>query len=631
MILVCGWRGTRRSRGRERICMRCEWCRWEPHKRLWAIGLLLLFALALRIPYMEQPIRFDEATTYEDYVSQSLLDIWTTYNAPNNHIFHSLLARLATIETHYSEWRMRLPAFFAGLGVVVLIFLYGERLFGTFIGWLAGLICAGSANMILFSTIARGYSIIVFLTLLSFYAADQLVEKGKFQWRFIYVLSNIFGCFTIPIMVYPLFASALFLFIINFRKNRTSSLGNWAISFACMHASIVLGVSILYAPTIFKSGIHALFGNSFVSKIPFDEFIHEFPPSVFKTLDTWVDAIHPIIPTLGFVVYLLDFLNKKESSRKLLLIIGCLLLSGFIITGFKQVVPFSRVWVFAYPFFVICISLGLGKITKFIVIWSSSFLFQYLTAIAIPIFIFFLTLWNLNTNDPILSSSESGSAREVPNALNWLENEGYDPINLILSFNGRMPAHFYSNKKNMNVSLWPNLKETTWVFVMEEYGETQLGVLNRYGLVLTSDDDLRVVKRFGNSALYLLARGEAVSLLKALDSEDYFRLKSYTSNWYGEFSLVDSPAHILHQYHGVQYFAKDSLSGQKDLLWCFDYNLNEWLMLIPSHYPYFYLGSEKKPILWQNGTQYPKRIFYDVTSGRMLSESEMVREIRLRK
>src|SRR5271166_4004898 len=60
-----------------------------------ALAGLTFFAAALRIPLLTQPMRYDEAVTHLEYSSRPFYVALSFYSTPNNHVFHTLLVRLA--------------------------------------------------------------------------------------------------------------------------------------------------------------------------------------------------------------------------------------------------------------------------------------------------------------------------------------------------------------------------------------------------------------------------------------------------------------------------------------------------------------------------------------------------------
>lgn len=60
-----------------------------------ALRYLVAFAALLRVPLIFQPMRDDEAVTFTSYASRPFYASLSFYNTPNNHLFHTLLVRVA--------------------------------------------------------------------------------------------------------------------------------------------------------------------------------------------------------------------------------------------------------------------------------------------------------------------------------------------------------------------------------------------------------------------------------------------------------------------------------------------------------------------------------------------------------
>jgi hypothetical protein len=65
---------------------------------LCAFFAILLLGLTVRLIYIFQPMRYDEAFSFTNYASTPLSLALSSYSYPNNHLFHTLLnPRLGTL------------------------------------------------------------------------------------------------------------------------------------------------------------------------------------------------------------------------------------------------------------------------------------------------------------------------------------------------------------------------------------------------------------------------------------------------------------------------------------------------------------------------------------------------------
>src|SRR5215203_4846783 len=124
-------------------------------------AVLLAGALLIRLLYMRQPIRHDEAYTYLYFASQPLGSALSDYTVPNNHLFHTLLVKAVTSVLGGSLPAIRLPAFVAGLLVVPAVYLLTRRSSGDRAAALIAMAAAAVwPELVHYSTNARGYSFI---------------------------------------------------------------------------------------------------------------------------------------------------------------------------------------------------------------------------------------------------------------------------------------------------------------------------------------------------------------------------------------------------------------------------------------------------------------------------------------
>jgi hypothetical protein len=65
---------------------------------------LFLIAAFLRIPGISRSLSHDEIYTWVIFASGPLVDIFTSYDLPNNHILHTLFVRATAAVFGDAEW-----------------------------------------------------------------------------------------------------------------------------------------------------------------------------------------------------------------------------------------------------------------------------------------------------------------------------------------------------------------------------------------------------------------------------------------------------------------------------------------------------------------------------------------------
>lgn len=130
------------------------------------IGLLLLSA-ALRIHRLDQSFWYDEIVSVNLFFHAPWLDLFTKMLIPNHHPLYSMLAKLSVAAFGEAEWSARLPAFVFGSLTPPFLFLFGSRWYSERTGALAGFFMSVSMWPVWFSQDARGYSVMILLTLIA--------------------------------------------------------------------------------------------------------------------------------------------------------------------------------------------------------------------------------------------------------------------------------------------------------------------------------------------------------------------------------------------------------------------------------------------------------------------------------
>ena len=89
--------------------------RKESRIHLLLLAAVLVLALAVRLLFLFQPMRYDEAYTYTHFASTPIYLTVSNFSSTNNHIFHTLLVQFSSLIFGNQPWALRLPALIAGL------------------------------------------------------------------------------------------------------------------------------------------------------------------------------------------------------------------------------------------------------------------------------------------------------------------------------------------------------------------------------------------------------------------------------------------------------------------------------------------------------------------------------------
>ncbi len=182
-----------------------------------AIFIVLLFCAAvLRLYSLDIGIWFDEMLTHVNYMPLSVGQIVSTYHDANNHVLFSVLARLSLSLFGDTVWALRLPAVLFGIGSIVALYALARRVASVRESLFAVALMTFSFHHIWFSQNARGYTALLFFSLLSSAWLLDAIRHGSPRKWLLYSLAVGLGAFThltmglVALAHFAIWAAALF-------------------------------------------------------------------------------------------------------------------------------------------------------------------------------------------------------------------------------------------------------------------------------------------------------------------------------------------------------------------------------------------------------------------------------------
>lgn len=148
------------------------------------IGLLTV-ALAVRLPELNAGMWFDEIRTLVEYMRMGPGEVLATYDSTNQHILYSLVARASIGWLGESALALRLPAVVFGVGSVWATWWLGRRLTSGREALLAAALLALSYHHVWFSQDARGYTALLFGSLVSTAFLVDMLRSTSLSWRLV--------------------------------------------------------------------------------------------------------------------------------------------------------------------------------------------------------------------------------------------------------------------------------------------------------------------------------------------------------------------------------------------------------------------------------------------------------------
>ncbi|MDP8215714.1 MAG: glycosyltransferase family 39 protein [Candidatus Kaelpia imicola] len=435
------------------------------------LALVVLIALGLRLYYICQPMRYDEAFGFLFFFSQPLSFSLSHYIAPNNHLLYNLFAHPLYVLLGDSEWVMRIPSFLFGLLLIPAGYYLISSLFNKESGLLSAVLLATSSLLIEYSTNARGYTLYLLLAIVFFYSIELIFKKQKGGWVY-FILSATLGLYTIPVMVYPIIVG-LFWFLTRIIQDRFKK---HKIKMLIISMIIVSLLSLgLYLPVILQSGLASIFANRFVSLGCSFGFIEDLPRYLSNLWSSWMRDF-PGWDRLALVLALfVGTVGSKELRKKYISILIPSVLAIMSILFLSRKIPPQRVFMFLIPLYFGAVSSALVYIFK---CDFKKVLFRIIV-ISITLFLSFAVI----KEGAVIKSEETGTLSGAEDLVLFLKGRLKEGDNVLCFMPVDFILAYYFNHYSISWSyLGADLKTTERVFIVLKKGQDLSSLLEKNNL-----------------------------------------------------------------------------------------------------------------------------------------------------
>lgn len=352
-----------------------KWC-WSEGRLGGTLGWLAMITLVgavVRGYFLSQPMRYEEAATFLNYANGNLGRLFW-YPLPNNHVLHSVLVWFSVHVFGKHPVSIRAPAFLAGLMTIPATFWVARLLsVKENVGYVAAAMVSVFPYLVLFDTMARGYSILVVLSLLLVGLTIRLVETGSAADILLVGLVAALGLFDIPTFVFPAAGAFLWMAILFVQRGRSAV---WILT----RVMIPLGMLVLafmglfYAPVFYVNhGINSLINNRWVASLLWQEFFVGIPIHFLATARRFTMDVPPLALFISILCFALGCLPKVGKRRWTMLTLLVGLAAGAAVPLVAEhAVPYARSWIYLLPFYFIPVDQGFEVLTRLkagLVIW----------------------------------------------------------------------------------------------------------------------------------------------------------------------------------------------------------------------------------------------------------------------
>jgi hypothetical protein len=366
---------------RDFACIR--W-RWTDRSTLLTVGGLMLVAVIVRVQFLGQPMRYDEALTFNEFASRPLYYGLSFYPDPNNHLLNTLLMHLSVAGLGNQPWVLRLPAFIAGVLLVPATYALTRLLFTPGAAPLGAALVAVSSYLVEYSTNGRGYTLQALCFVVMLALSVFAVRRQSLTALLLAGIVAATGAWAVPTMLYGVVVSAAWL-LVELRGSRLFGSPPRGTHLVATGLAIGLIAILLYLPVIVVSGPDKLVANRFVVPPAGGELIGELARSLAQTWVFWNRDVPAVIAAVLVIGFALGSWRVPLGLPAAAICLACVLV--------QRVAPFERVWLFLLPLYFAIAGGGLAR-----------FVDGRLLATAFGLMLGYFTL----TSGSILSSTETG-------------------------------------------------------------------------------------------------------------------------------------------------------------------------------------------------------------------------------
>jgi 4-amino-4-deoxy-L-arabinose transferase-like glycosyltransferase len=338
--------------------------RTERRSYLIAGLVILLVAIFLRAFFLSEPMRCDESATYIYSASKPLYMALPYYRTPGNHLFHTFWVHVSTAIFGPRPWAIRLPALIAGILLLPATYLVARIFYSRLTALIAMGLVACASTLILYTTMARGYTMVSLAFMLILALAAYLRRSEDPSAWLLFAVVSAFGFYSVPIMFYP-FGVVLVWLVLSIALD--PEIDRRRLILKRLVPSVVSGVvltAVLYGPTVIVSGLKALVANPYViSRTP--GYVAENLPPLVSGLWTQWNTGYP-----GFMAYVIAasfvagiVFHRRIARHRIPVVVAAIvwILPAMFL---QRVVPFLQIWSIFIPIYLILASAILGHLLR---------------------------------------------------------------------------------------------------------------------------------------------------------------------------------------------------------------------------------------------------------------------------
>lgn len=319
------------------------------------VMLVLVIATALRLIELDNGLWIDEIMTYVNYAGAPFGQLVSTYDSQNHHILYSLFAHASFLLFGEGAWALRLPAVLFGVASIGALYLFARQVATLREALLSIALLTFSYHHIWFSQNARGYTALLFFTLLSSWLLVRALRERQLYLWICYAVAAALGVYvhmTMLFVVFGQFIVYLWERLAGQRENRRDMPVEFLVGF-CFAGLLTFVLYALVLPQL-VGGIYL--------------------EGVQTTIETWTNPVWTLlelvrglqigftgtalglIASLIFLAGLVEFARTEPVVAKLMIVPALVTIAAIVVLGHPM---FPRTFFFAMGFGVLIVIRGM--------------------------------------------------------------------------------------------------------------------------------------------------------------------------------------------------------------------------------------------------------------------------------
>ena len=325
--------------------------------KLYENKIYLLFIIPLIITIflsISLPITYDETFTFVNFIDRGIIISASFYPAPNNHVLYSVISSFINLLDFKSIIPFRIISiFFFTLSLLMIsqIILENSKQVKNYY-YIIISVFPLTLVYIYQSSLARGYSLLFFLTLLNIYILKKILKKNDNTYLLSFAFFTSLAFYVNPSYFYCHFI--YFLLILFFKIN--------FFSFLIKSNLVIFLLTILfYFPIIIFQGYDFIFQNNLIEKISYLDFKF-YTQNIITILENNVFGIS-IIYIIILLTLSLYYSFKFKKLKVYIILFSIIIITIFLPFMTKTIAP-GRTLILVYMLTPILLVLPTSRILK---------------------------------------------------------------------------------------------------------------------------------------------------------------------------------------------------------------------------------------------------------------------------